>query len=39
MPTYEDDRGASFGLLEMTVGLNVTVRCGFGAIGLPADGA
>jgi hypothetical protein len=32
----EADRKSCFGLLEMTVGLNVTVRCGFGGMALPA---
>jgi hypothetical protein len=30
----ERNCGGLLGLLEVTVGLNVTVRCGFGGIGL-----
>lgn len=32
----EDDRNSCFGLLETTVGLKVTVRCGLGGMALPA---
>jgi hypothetical protein len=34
-PLWEADRGG-LGLLEDTVGLNVTERCGFGGLVLPA---
>jgi hypothetical protein len=36
LPMCEDARDTCLGLLELTVGLKVTVRCGLGAFGLGA---